>query len=624
MTEAKTSTFFIDLHGSDQINFRCIKQQHSYTLNGRYNLNTQQQLKQLNEQGYENYFVPNTGGYKDQQINKYNCVFVDLDCGRKESRDYFTLEETELYKREKLEVLNQFEFEPSYVVETRNGLHAYWLVDEGVRLEQFQECEERLIGFFGGDPAVKNPARLLRVPDSYWHKDPANRFLVKIIQSNRVRYDIVDLITSLPIVETVVRGEKSHVNKKCTLLINGTKSKTTNTDSTHNLELIRDQNINALHALLHPVPIECESHDEIYDYLKKKDLSEFLGVSNNNFTCIFHNDKTPSAGILFNEKNGHQVYNCLSSSCDVSYNIIQVVEKITNLNIRESLDLLRKIYKIEYKDSEWKKERDKLLDNNLQLLLSTELESNHPNLNRFVTRYSTILTFLHGFSKEKITTKKQTDKLGNPIFFASHGYIGSKLGKHQKTITQQINLMAYLGLIRKLPSEEIPKEMYVKAKLKAQRNSQPRLVTYYSIPIYDEKTINFASEKALEYKTQGFNFKAFGREMLLRTLGEKECSRVFPLDKGKQLSEISHNNSLMVEKIMLELIEYKGWTDEREILMNLDKQNGRYSHNKLLLKRILQEILTKYGLIKRRLNKKLKEELKITIDGYPNIIVLED
>jgi hypothetical protein len=624
MTESATSTFFIDLHGSDQINFRCIKKQHSYTLNGRYNLNTQQQLKQLNEQEYENYFVPNTGGYKDQQITKYNCVFVDLDCGRKESRDYFTLEETELYKKEKLKALNQFEFEPSYVVETRNGLHAYWLVDEGVRLEQFQECEERLIAFFGGDPAVKNPARLLRVPDSYWHKDPANKFLVRIIQSNRARYDIVDLITSLPMVETNMMGVKSHPNKKCTLLIRGTKSKITNTDHHSNVEFIKIQDVKGLHALLYPKLFVCESHEEVYDYLKKQDLAEFLGVSGYNFNCIFHNDTTPSAGILINKESGHHVYNCLSSSCNVSYNIIQVVEKLTGLDTRKSLNFLREVYKIEYKDSEWKRERGTKLDNNIILLLSSDLEEKHPHLNRFVIRYSSTLTFLHQFSKEKINTTKHTDKYGNPVFFGSNSFFGSKLGKDQKTIRKQINLLAYLGLIRKLPIEEIPNDLLVKARDSARLNNLPKIVTYYSIPIYEDYLIEFASSKAIEYKEQGFNFMAFGREMLYRALGEKEAGRVFPHERGKKLSETSSDNSMMVEKMILYLIDLKGWTDEREILMNLDKQNGKHNHNKLLLKRILPEVLDKYGLIKRRLNKQLKEDLQIKIKGYPNIIVLED
>jgi len=31
---------------------------------------------------YDLYFIPNSGGTKTKDINKFNCFFVDIDCGR--------------------------------------------------------------------------------------------------------------------------------------------------------------------------------------------------------------------------------------------------------------------------------------------------------------------------------------------------------------------------------------------------------------------------------------------------------------------------------------------------------------------------------------------------------------
>ncbi|WP_368780799.1 DNA-primase RepB domain-containing protein [Alicyclobacillus fastidiosus] len=98
------------------------------------------------------------------------------------------------YKEDTLSELRQFPLKPSYVVETRNGLHVYWVLNAGATVEQFKECQRRLIAHFGADPKVKNPARLLRVPGTYWCKEPNNKFLTRLIECDGIRYDINTII----------------------------------------------------------------------------------------------------------------------------------------------------------------------------------------------------------------------------------------------------------------------------------------------------------------------------------------------------------------------------------------------------------------------------------------------
>lgn len=145
------------------------------------------------------YFIVNSGGYKDNDITAFNAVFIDLDCGRdKTTGDYFSLEVVQGYKDEKLKELNDFLLKPSYIVETRNGLHVYWLLQPNTTLDQFSMCEELLISYFNADLKVKNPARLLRVPSYNWNKDPENPFRTSIIVRNDMRYEIEEIINSFP------------------------------------------------------------------------------------------------------------------------------------------------------------------------------------------------------------------------------------------------------------------------------------------------------------------------------------------------------------------------------------------------------------------------------------------
>ncbi|QNF29638.1 hypothetical protein [Metabacillus elymi] len=611
--------FLNDLHGKTESKFRCIKEKRVKDIKGYYSFNVHEKLKSFNNEGYEVYFLVNEGGYTSREITKYNSLFVDLDCGRDIEGNYHHIDFVGQYKEFKRYELHDFDYQPSYIIETRNGLHAYWLLEDGVNFEQFNECEKRLIDYFDADKIVCKSNNLLRVPSYLWMKDSENPFEIKILESEGTRYKIQDVIDALP---ELAGREKSPTDKKCTIFIKGTK--TTFGANADNINLIINKDIEALKDLLNPVPIEFETHDEVYDHLKKQDLYEFLSLSRNNFKCIFHNDKNPSAGILRNDRNGHHIYNCLSTSCDVSYNIIQVVEELTGMDKRSSLNFLRAVYKVDYKDREWKKQRISYLGNNEKLLSSNDLEKEHKKLNQFVRRYLQTLLVFHSICSKNTLTKKYTDCDGNPVFFASNSHLAAELKKDIKTVTQQVNILAYLGLIRKLPKKEIPKDMLQKSIDYAKSKGQPRIINYFSIPIYDETLINFASQKAREYKQHGFSVKGFGREMIYRVLGEAEADRVYPQAKGKHLSETSMNNAIDTEKIIMSLIEEKYWITEKEIVNELDEKFGKQNYHHNMLKRTLPEIIEKYALEKRRLNNETKARLGITTKGYPYIIIKEE
>ncbi|MGD7025248.1 DNA-primase RepB domain-containing protein [Rossellomorea vietnamensis] len=617
-------SFFANLHRNEKTMFRGMKTKGGKTteiqdIKDYFNEEVQNQLNSLNEEDYEIYFLVNSGGYKADEITKFNAVFIDLDCGRDDDGNYFTKDTTTEYKYEQIIKLQQYELEPTYIIETRNGLHAYWFIEEGSTAEEFAECEKRLIQHFNADPVVKNPNRLLRVPGTKWCKDPRNKYPVRILEDNQTRYKIKDIINSLPKVSVFEAEGVCTIDKECTTLlpIYGTNPSL----AQDHLQLIQQRDVAALHKIINPEPIRFSTHDEVYDYLKKQNMNLLLGLDGYNFSCIFHDDKTPSAGIIKNKKNGHFIYNCLSGSCNVSYNIIQVTEQLTSMNIRDTLNFLRKVYKVEYIDTEWKKEKKVNLDNNVEFISSTGIQEEYRELNDFVSRYSELLLFLHQFSRENIITENYTDKLGMPLFFISLSHLSKMLGKDLKTIANRINILTYLGLIRKIPNKEIPADLLKKSRGYAKLKQYNKLISYYSIPVYDKKNIQFASQKAKEYKQLGFTVRDFGREMVYRTLGEEEANRVFPQEQGKQLSETSNRNASKVEEILMSLITDKGWTTEKEVINTLDETYGRKAYNGKLVKRILPEALDKYGLKKQWLNKELKQNLQVTLEGYPKIII---
>jgi hypothetical protein len=93
--------------------------------------------------------------------------------------------------------LNQLEFLPSKVVASGHGFHAYWLLTEAIpatpeSIAQVEDLLRKLADMLGGDPAVCEVARLMRLPGSHNTKD-GGRVPVQVVVDNPYRYELGDL-----------------------------------------------------------------------------------------------------------------------------------------------------------------------------------------------------------------------------------------------------------------------------------------------------------------------------------------------------------------------------------------------------------------------------------------------
>jgi len=128
----------------------------------------------LNVNGYEAYFTVN--GFKDapdckkEHCSSLNAFFVDID-GRKD--------------KEELEVIKK-KLDPSFILETKNGFHIYWLLDEPIfktevdnwneLVERWERIEQSIVLALNADPVVKDLTRILRIPNSYYWKKTGDAY----------------------------------------------------------------------------------------------------------------------------------------------------------------------------------------------------------------------------------------------------------------------------------------------------------------------------------------------------------------------------------------------------------------------------------------------------------------
>jgi hypothetical protein len=194
-----TQEFLDVLHGKEA--------QIYFSINGRTWVNKPQpfddacgKLKWLNDSQHDIYFLVNSGGTHDHEINRINAFFVDLDAGKDIGERYFPQAIVLCRKIEFWTQIIQCPKRPSLIVETRNGFHLYWLAQPGCTIPLFRQVEARLVEFFGSDPSVNKPAQVMRLPNYFWFKKNSgcDPFYVRMIEFNNLRYTPDDLLASLP------------------------------------------------------------------------------------------------------------------------------------------------------------------------------------------------------------------------------------------------------------------------------------------------------------------------------------------------------------------------------------------------------------------------------------------
>lgn len=139
------------------------------------------------------YFVVNSGGHSDDDITRFNAVFIEDD---------------DSSIAEQHRALDKCPIQPSIRVETKRSVHAYWLLRENCTDAEWRDLQKRIIVYFDWDDANTNPARLMRLP-FFWHvtynENATGKYeykAVKIIEFHpELKYSLEELRSVFPEIE---------------------------------------------------------------------------------------------------------------------------------------------------------------------------------------------------------------------------------------------------------------------------------------------------------------------------------------------------------------------------------------------------------------------------------------
>lgn len=404
-----------------------------------------------------------------------------------------------------------------------------------------------------------------------------------------------------------------------------------------NIEAIKNRDIEYLrNKFVNNDTIYFENKQEFLDYIRKEiDLSELLGIDNcKSFNCIFHDDRKPSAGI-FMADDGAWIYHCFA--CEISYNIINVIEILANINCRPDVyKFIKQIYNLEIMETEWQKKQKEILEDTYDALTSTDFLDNCPQTEKNIKRSKHYLKELIMIAIKNINHEEFTDDDGNIIFFASAEYIAREMGLSEKSVKrvyQKIAFYAYHKLIKKIGYYNIPKRLRKRTKEMMESKDQFRHINYLAIPSLNAHRFKEIEERAKSWKENNYNMAGISREMFFRAEGKEIADELYPqFDKitkkvnGKDVTEdrtttkASDDRTNYIVSAIFELIDELGYATEKKVVAKLmDKY--KYKTTEMQIKKSLSSILNDYDLKRCKANKVLKEKYKIESKGYPYIII---
>lgn len=395
----------------------------------------------------------------------------------------------------------------------------------------------------------------------------------------------------------------------------------------HDYEYIR-QELNCQHRIF-------KSTGEMWDFLYKGvNFADFLGVPEKTlFSCCIdgHTDKKPSANI-FRSDSGIWLYKCFSHAGRGTYNIREFTEKVGGFKtVFSAMEFLKKCLNIELEISDWQQEQISELENIgscIDLGVFAETCPCAYKVTRFCRDiFRTMLTL----AKTYCFTEEYTTKNGEAVFFATNSAILQKSGrrlnrKQQGQVSKYLAILAYVGMIRKLPDNEVPKRLLQKAR-NIVKGAGKRHIQFYSIPSWVVQQTELIETYGKSYIEHGYRQDGISFETFYRTEGIETAARVYPQVARTKTAKTGttyqqDKRHEIVSDLFADSIMEKGYARENAVIQEAKSKLGSY-FSITQVKRSLPDIMTANRWKRVRATKKMKEQYDIKSAGYPFVIIPE-
>jgi hypothetical protein len=151
----------------------------------------------------------------DEFVSRAFAVWADVDGQGSDKKGLLTTPKEEVLKQ----ALDQLILEPSIIVDSGNGYHLYWLLQEPTSEVKVVKIVNLQVQALIGSGAVSDPTRILRVDNTFNHKSEPPKSVVIHTDNTGARYTLQDLgamcrLTNSKIIKKIQTGNSQGFKSK--------------------------------------------------------------------------------------------------------------------------------------------------------------------------------------------------------------------------------------------------------------------------------------------------------------------------------------------------------------------------------------------------------------------------
>lgn len=416
------------------------------------------------------------------KVTRLNSFYVDIDFTN-DSGEHLSGEELQEKKADVFEKLMNLSLKPSAIIESRNGFHVYYIINEEERKDvsagRWIKQENSIYYYIRDnvseyvDKKVRNISRVLRCPCTKHKKDDSDVFKV-IVKYLSQTYSMQKIEENFSV--TYVGKEDKGVAPADTLgdkLTNNLHDNDVNNidDSLNiannkpqklslfNSELL--QNIMSLNVDYFDYVEKMDSVEmewgEVENFLNKYNLMEFLRLNvnmNEPFCSLFREDKNPSCYIFLDKKQilGRYLYYDNSNKVDYSaLSLIGIISYFAGIRYTQAVKFLAKVFNIKIKNTfnNTKKDIEPMIKHNIKVLQKVGESCKET---RYILKLIPIYQEIMKVWKRVVNERNFNNPADANIQLASP-YLSKRLCKDTKTIRNHLQVLEALNILKHIDSK---------------------------------------------------------------------------------------------------------------------------------------------------------------------------
>lgn len=413
----------------------------------------------------------------------------------------------------------------------------------------------------------------------------------------------------------------------------------------YNIKAIANRDVQYLKTKLqHPMKIFDNDGEFWYYIYHHLDIATLLDIQNSSsFRCIFHDDASPSANI-FQNADGVYLYHCCSSSCKITLNIKQIVEKLGCYKSEyKAIKFLKDIYNLSIRETDWSIEQKANLDGIIRNLDLGYFTSMCPKTDENMAHVKDLFRLLLAVARDNIYGENYTNSDGDVVFFVSLSELcrQMKISEFRTTsISQKIALLVYHDLLRKLDDSKIPEAMLKKAQAIAIEKGYQKRVNFYAIPSWVFDQLTAIERNGVKWQCHNYTITGTCYEMFFRGDGVDVAQNIYPQHKKTKITKVDNNTGEIIEHIQDRTVSSKSKRKTKEILKVInqciaekmyvtekevrDSLYGVYTAKSVDVQlKIIRADLGSYGLKRVKATPELRKKYNIKIKGNVYVIMKE-